>query len=194
MAPFRLDPTFLGEIERLVSGDPIRRPRPIRDRWGRWHRDPAGEFDWFYALPKSEQTYIAGRYMAPAGQGGVQVDVLASAVEMNLNDWAEAFVAAVRASRDRKAAQYDAFDERADDYYCESDSDEETLMGPDEVADLLQVQRATLRQWRKRGELPEPYMVLSGMPIWQRGAVVAFALLTGRDTLETEQVGEQVTP
>lgn len=178
-----LDYDLLGEASRLVSGEQIRRPTPVRDRWGRWHRDPAGEYDWFYGLPESERVYIARYYMSP---NGVPVDVLADMAYLDIDAWAGRFVAAVRASRDRKALDLDVLDDAWAGCSTELDSDD-ALLGPEEVADLLAVKRNTLVQWRKRGQLPAPALTLSGLPIWRRGDVLAFAALTDRLVLAASE-------
>ena len=56
------------------------------------------------------------------------------------------------------------------------------LVGPGEVAILLGVQRATIRQWRKRGQMPPPMMTLlagSGkgdrLPVWRTDDIMEWA-------------------
>lgn len=173
-----LDYDLLGEVARITSENAIRRPVPVRDRWGRWHRDPAGEFDWFYALPELERAYVSRYYMSATG---VEVDVLATMTALDIDEWAERFISSVRAARHRKMRSLDVLSEEWGEMSSADDEDE--LMGPDEVASLLVVKRNTLAQWRHRGNLPSPYMVLSGLPIWRRGDVMAFAVITGREVL-----------
>lgn len=45
------------------------------------------------------------------------------------------------------------------------------LLGPHELAALLNIDRNTLNVWRSRGKLLAPSLVLSEMPIWTREAV-----------------------
>ena len=175
-----LDYGMLGEVERLTAGNRIARPRPTRDRWGRWHRDPAGEMDWFYGLPEIERAYVQRNYMAP---DGTPVDVLATMVEMEVEQWGDAFINALRAARDLKLRNADVFSADWEAANIAADEDDE-LMGPDEVAALLVVKRNTIAQWRHRGKLPEPYATLSGMPIWRRGDVMAWAVDTCREVVE----------
>ncbi len=54
------------------------------------------------------------------------------------------------------------------------------VVGPQEVADRLGVQRATVDRWRQRGVLPEPTWQLAGGPVWLWGDVAAWARRTGR--------------
>lgn len=57
------------------------------------------------------------------------------------------------------------------------------LVGPDEVADMLSVQRNTIAQWRKRGVLLDPFLTISSMPIWRREDVIEWAKRTGREVV-----------
>lgn len=54
------------------------------------------------------------------------------------------------------------------------------LVGPDEVAELLGVQRHTIVVWRHRQIMPTPAVVLSGVPLWDRQDVEKWAHETGR--------------
>jgi hypothetical protein len=53
--------------------------------------------------------------------------------------------------------------------------------GPSEFAKEVKVKEPTIRQWRHRGLLPEPDMVLSGMPVWTLRSIREWASQTGRD-------------
>jgi len=112
---------------------------------------------------------------------GVEVDVLATMTALDIDEWAERFISSVRAARHRKMRSLDVLSDEWEEMSSADDEDE--LMGPDEVASLLVVKRNTLAQWRHRGKLPSPCMVLSGLPIWRRGDVMAFAVITGREVL-----------
>lgn len=54
------------------------------------------------------------------------------------------------------------------------------LVGIAEIAIRLDVQRATVDQWRRRGVLPEPEWDLAGGPIWRWSTIRAWAVETGR--------------
>lgn len=54
------------------------------------------------------------------------------------------------------------------------------LVGTEEIADLLEVERRTVNVWKQRGRLPDPYATISGTPIWLRGDVIAWAKATNR--------------
>jgi hypothetical protein len=41
-----------------------------------------------------------------------------------------------------------------------------TLLGPAELAEFWGVTRGAIRQLRRRGQLPRPDLVLSGMEVW----------------------------
>jgi predicted DNA-binding transcriptional regulator AlpA len=153
----------------LIGSTKLSRPVPVRDRWGRYKRDPGGEWDWFYDLPADERAYISRAHMTATGLHPDELATwLATDTDTAMNRW-------VLAARRARAHA----DTLADDYDTSCVDDNE-LLGPDEVADLLCVQRNTLAQWRKRGQLPEPYKVLSSLPIWRRCDVIEWAQLTNR--------------
>ena len=55
------------------------------------------------------------------------------------------------------------------------------LVGPVEVAELLQVKVNTIAQWRLRfPDFPEPVKVISGTRIWRRGQIESWASDKGR--------------
>lgn len=158
----------LAELDQLTRENQLARPIPVRDRWGRYKRDPGGQWDWFYALDADERAYLSRRHMG----GTVGPDDIATWQGTDIDTAMNRWVAAARRARAHA-------DTLADDYETSSVDDNE-LLGPDEVADLLCVQRNTLAQWRKRGQLPEPYKVLSSLPIWRRCDVIEWAQLTNR--------------
>lgn len=87
---------LVGALDEIAK-EKIRRPVPVKDRHGRLHRDPSGEFDWFYALPVGERAAVSRCYMAP---DGIDVDLVANWAGFDyVDDWADAFMAAVRAKR-----------------------------------------------------------------------------------------------
>lgn len=169
------DYDLLGEVERLTSGNPIASPRRKRDRYGRWRRDDAGELDWLYGLPESERAYLTRRYFSDSG---VAVDVLATMADMSVNDWADAFVAAARAARDRTLRDADLFSDEYEEAALSctlDDVDVSELMGPVEVAKLFGVEVNTIAQWRRRfSDFPAPVVTLSGTYIWRRGDIEAW--------------------
>lgn len=59
-------------------------------------------------------------------------------------------------------------------------SDPARLLGAGEVAELLMVERETVHQWRRRGRLPEPDIIISGRPAWRRDRIEAWARETDR--------------
>ena len=54
------------------------------------------------------------------------------------------------------------------------------LVGLLEIADRLGVAHQTVRQWRRRGLLPAPSWVVSGVPIWEWTTIRTWAQTTGR--------------
>lgn len=161
----------LAEVDYLLRDNAMMRPTPVRDRWGRYKRDPGGQWDWFYALDPPERAYISRRHMVE--RFGIGPDDIATWQDTDIDTAMARFVDAVRRSR--------TSDPMDDDYAASCDDDDVTeLIGPDELATLLCVQRNTIVQWRKRGQLLEPFMTLSGMPIWRKADVRDWAKLAGK--------------
>lgn len=163
------------ELRRVMAGDvdKLARPVPAR-RNGRLYRDPAAEWDWYYLLDDGLRAWIRRNVMAADGLPPDELAALAGWDDVTV--WARDLVSACNVARDRHAAT------SWDETYAADDDDE--LMGPDELAELLQVSRAAIRQWRHRGLLPAPDFTLSSLPIWTLRTVRDWAALTGR-TIDT---------
>ncbi|HET7329143.1 MAG TPA: hypothetical protein VFJ14_17870 [Nocardioidaceae bacterium] len=54
------------------------------------------------------------------------------------------------------------------------------LVGPQEIAELLGVQTATVHRWMARDLLPDPTQRISGVPIWHWPLIESWARDTGR--------------
>jgi len=61
------------------------------------------------------------------------------------------------------------------------------IVGPQEVAEMLEVKLQTVHAWRLRKVLPEPSEVISGVPIWRRPAIQRWAVRTKRVKIEESQ-------
>lgn len=61
-------------------------------------------------------------------------------------------------------------------------------VGCDEIAAILGYPRNTVHQWRKRGVLPEPTGMISGVPFWWCADVLAWAERTNRAARVTDEV------
>ena len=57
-------------------------------------------------------------------------------------------------------------------------------VGLAEIATMLDVQRATVDQWRQRDLLPEPRWMVGGRPAWTEEDIVQWAIATGRRSSE----------
>ena len=55
-----------------------------------------------------------------------------------------------------------------------------TLIDMAAIADMLRVEKATVRMWRTRGLLPEPDYGLAMGPVWWSTTIEAWAKKTGR--------------
>ncbi len=56
----------------------------------------------------------------------------------------------------------------------------EIPLGIAEIAQLLEVKRATVNMWRARGVLPEPDGFVSDSPYWWPATIRDFAIATNR--------------
>lgn len=163
-----------GELYRFTQDSRLGRPSPKRDARGRWHRDAGAEWDWFYSLPASERAYIQRHHMVDQG---VEPDVLATWAGLSIDETMEAWLAVVRELRSASRRSSDPLEGWGE----EPEASDDDLIGPAELAELLSVERATVRQWRHRGILPPAAMILSDLPIWRRGDVLEWACLTERE-------------
>ncbi len=58
--------------------------------------------------------------------------------------------------------------------------DVRSLVGPQEIADRLEMSLAAIRQWRARDLLPPPLRVISGTPVWDKLDIDQWARDSGR--------------
>jgi hypothetical protein len=54
------------------------------------------------------------------------------------------------------------------------------LVGPNGVAEMLEVFPQQVSRWRREGKMPEPVDVVSRVPVWERATIIAWAEETGR--------------
>lgn len=166
-----------GEVARLSGGDTLAKPKPRRDRRGRWHRDPGAQWDWFYDLEPCEQKYLQRCYMSSEGIGP---DIFASYAGTDIDTAMDAWLVNVRIARERIT---DPFSE---EYYApEEDTSERVPWGYAEISQALGVGISTVHQWMNRtkaGKLdfPPADLVVHGLPTWWSTAVLAWADETGR--------------
>ena len=159
------------ELDHLMMVAKLRRPSPVRGHDGRWQRDPAGEWDWFYELPKLDREYISAHHFADVGIG------MSDLAELMGADIAEAEKRFLQLARVARRRFIDA--ESRDDYQPEilTWSD---IVGPGEVAELLGVKVQTVAMWQLRKVLPMPSRVISRIPLWSRSEILDWAAETGR--------------
>lgn len=161
--------TGYAEIERLGGGDRLCAPPRRRDsRTGRWVRADGGEWDWYYSLPVADRDFLRRRFV---GQGGLAPDQLAAVAGYDsVDNWAADWVAAALLCR-RSAAETQRASETVD---------VSELVGPVEVAAMLEVKVDTVYQWVNRRRLPPPLAMVSGTRLWARADIEAWALESGR--------------
>lgn len=54
------------------------------------------------------------------------------------------------------------------------------LVGPQEIGKRLGVKTQTVSSWKARGLLPEPYAIVSYVPIWEWRVILDWARKTNR--------------
>ena len=156
-----LDGERLGEIGRVMDGQPLGRPKPVRYRYGRWHRDPGAEWDWWYDLPADERARIQRSHMR---KGGVRPDVVATWLNTSVDDAMGRWVLAIRDTRSHTTDEWE-FPEDPYEGIPE-------FLGTKGLAELFGVGLSTPRQWKARGQLPEPDFVLDGTHnVWSKQTI-----------------------
>ena len=169
------------ELERLMGPDRMARPlKPLGEGSDAANRDPRSSWDAWYSLPMAARRRLLP-YMAPAGHG-LQPDDAAMVMGVDTPDAAlERWAAAC------ELARAGAWSPKADAPEWEWQAAQDALadiVGPHEVAAELGVAIGTVHQWRKRGLMPEPTRVISGVPLWTRAEIMGWALETGRATVD----------
>lgn len=66
-------------------------------------------------------------------------------------------------------------------------------LGPKEVAEFLEVKRATVQQWTFRNVLPDGDYTINNMPAWERRTIVEWAVDTGRLEPDDERVTKMLS-
>jgi hypothetical protein len=151
------------ELDRLMGGD----------RMSLASRSP--EWDEWYTWPDTDQRRLR-HFMSR--DGAMTPDQLATdlgvSCDQALRVWRQAcFVALDRAS-DIDAAEWE---------YSEAMSLLAEIIGPHEVAQLLEVAVGTVHQWAKRRSttrFPMAARTVSGVPLWTREQILGWAATTGR--------------
>jgi hypothetical protein len=65
------------------------------------------------------------------------------------------------------------------------------IFGPDELTAFVGAKKATYRQWRNRGVLPEHDLELSGVPVYLRSTAEEWAHRTGRLPRDSQRGDDQ---
>ncbi len=152
-------------IDRLMPEGQLAVP-PRQRIAGRWARADGAEWDWYYALDTPTRRKVL-RHCQP---GGLAPDTCAHAAGYDyVDEWAAELVAAVLAN------PLEAVDAQPVELVAATD-----LVGPVEIAAMLDVEPGTVHVWVHRGTMPAPFAVVSGTRLWVRVEVEAWALKTGR--------------
>lgn len=124
-----------------------------------------GEWDWYYQLAP----VVRRRLLRHCKPGGVEPDVCARAAGYQyVDEWAADLVAAIT-------------DQTPDGEHGPELVAPADLVGPQEVAAMLGVDVATIRQWVKRGVAPTELCTVSGIRLWNRDDIDQWATNTGRN-------------
>jgi hypothetical protein len=106
-------------------------------------------------------------------------------LDCSIDEAMEQWLSVVRLERSRIR---DPFDDDYDDELSCYDYDVQQWVGPDEICEMLGVKRPTIAQWRFRKILPEPTVVISSLPIWNRAVIEKWAKKTGREIVTPSEV------
>lgn len=164
-----------------LRGHKLDRPRPIRGRTGTMMRADGGHWDWYYALDDTTREYVRREYTVP---GGLGPDVLATMLGLDIDEAMSRWLEVVLANKGLgKYSETDEWDVPESVRHLErevGDVNPRDMVGPTEIAQMLDVTLGAIRQWRRRGILPPPLKVVSGTPIWDRVDIDAWARDSGR--------------
>jgi hypothetical protein len=154
------------ELGRLLGADRLARPaRPLGEGTN-GRRDPSPTWDDWYTMPLQTRRQLLP-FMAPAGQGLKLDDIAdmigAGSIADALERWAQACQLARRGGAMAELDRGEVADWERSDALAESDA---LMYGPAELAELLGTSVANVHQRRHRGQLPEPDLTLSRVPIW----------------------------
>jgi len=163
-----------GELERIEAFK-VRRPVRVDGR-----RPAGGEWDWYYALPRGERAAVSRDFMDP---DGILPDVLAGHLAMEIDEAMAHWLDCVRMTRrggrlGTKVSDADEWGSYDDHVSTRINLDD--LVGPAEVAAALGVAHRTVHQWRLRGVMPEPLVILTGTALWSWPDIESWAQATGR--------------
>jgi transposase-like protein len=138
-------------------------------------RDPSPIWDaWYETFTPTDRR----RLVAFTTPGGISPDQLAGELGVSVDDallqWRRACLATPEVEIVVDVDEWEMADLR---------QTLSRLLGPQEVAQRLEVQANTVHQWCKRRastRIPEPVRVVSGIPLWLDSDIDAWALETGR--------------
>lgn len=168
------------ELERLCGTDRMARPSKPLGEGTCGKRDPSPVWDAWYQLPLGTRRRLLP-FMASPGERGELPDQLGQIMGVDGPDEAIATWAAAC----QLARSGEDLGVSANDWAWQATADAlSDIVGPQEVADRLAVQCNTVHQWRKRGLMPVPARIISGVPLWASAAIDSWALETGRIVLE----------
>lgn len=172
-------PAYAGELERLSQGWALE--LPVKG---------AREWEWFYALPRSDQAWIRGSYCS-AAKGSLSPNDIAdqNGYGLDIDQAMDRWLQAARLERRRYAKELVAatsLDPLANDWAAEEEQAERDalLMGPHELAAETGLTVANVLQRRCRGKwsreirFPEADFNVSNVPIWERRTLRLAGIVT----------------
>jgi predicted DNA-binding transcriptional regulator AlpA len=154
------------ELERLMGADRLQRPTRKSSNWDAWYEE-------FTATDRKRLACFTG--------GAVSPDELATWLDCSIDDALRMWKSACLVALD--SGKSDVVDATEGEHAAAAEL-LESIVGPQEVADMLGVKVETVWQWRKRDILPMPARVISKVPLWSAAAINSWAEETGRLTLE----------
>jgi len=149
------------ELERIMGSDRMSSPTASPE-WDEWRTWPARD---------------RNRLKRFLGGGALTPDELATELGCScdeaLRTWRDACFVALDAGRSDRVDAWEWEMAEAAAVLAE-------IIGPHEVAEMLEVSVGTVHQWRKRDAIIAPSRIVSGVPLWTRAEILGWALETRR--------------
>ena len=165
--------TISADLAHLLADSPrIRAPRVTRGRDGRLQRNAAGEWDWMRDLSVAERRQFSTDLLTTDKHAPGPDEVATATGYQYVDTWAQDLIHQWRAMKARPDPAAELTERPLPEFG--------PVVGPAEIAEMLDVRPSTVYQWRTRGILPPPDMQVSRQDAWWTTTIQGWAAETGR--------------